>query len=140
LGLKETGAIWLAIRAHFSLDTQMHPLWLPAAKAQLVLDGKNPTLALNDLQAASSSELGRIQFVNNIPCLYAVTYRSSNSPATPAPSCMACRTNRESKAVKCNQTFVLATSIMLSSEEVRRLLQKSVQLPHTSEVTRCQPY
>jgi hypothetical protein len=76
-------AIWLAIGAHLPLDTQMQPLWLPAVKAQLALDGKNPALALNDLQSASSIELKQIQFVNTISCLYAVTYRRSNSPATP---------------------------------------------------------
>ena len=36
--------------------------------------------------------------------------------------------------VKCDQTPVLATSMMLRSEEVRRLLQKPVQLPLTREV------
>ena len=38
-----------------------------------------------------------------------------------------------SNLVNSDQTSVLATSIMDCSEEVRRLLQKPVQLPHTSE-------
>ena len=54
----------------FPLDTQMQSLWLPAIQAQLALDRKNPTLALNALQAASPIELGQTQFVNNISCLY----------------------------------------------------------------------
>jgi hypothetical protein len=53
----------------FPLDTQMQSLWLPAIHAQLALDRKNPTLALNALQAASPIELGQIQFVANISCL-----------------------------------------------------------------------
>jgi hypothetical protein len=48
----------------------MQSLWLPAIQAQLTLDKKNPTAALNALQAASPIELGQIQFVVNISCLY----------------------------------------------------------------------
>jgi DNA-binding winged helix-turn-helix (wHTH) protein/tetratricopeptide (TPR) repeat protein len=54
----------------FPLDTQIQSLWLPAIQAQLALDKKNPTAALNTLQAASAIELGQIQFVANISCLY----------------------------------------------------------------------
>ncbi len=59
----------------FPLDTQMQSLWLPAIQAQLALDKGNPAQALNYLQAASSIELGNIQFVNNISCLYHVYIR-----------------------------------------------------------------
>jgi eukaryotic-like serine/threonine-protein kinase len=59
----------------FPLDTQMQSLWLPAIQAQLALDRKNPTAALNTLQAASPIELGQILFVNNISCLYPVYVR-----------------------------------------------------------------
>jgi hypothetical protein len=59
----------------FPLDTQMQSLWLPAIQAQLALDKRNPALALNALQAASAIELGQIQFVNNISCLYHVYVR-----------------------------------------------------------------
>ncbi len=54
----------------FPLDTQMQSLWLPAIQAQLALDRKNPTLALNALLASSAIELGQTQFVNNLSCLY----------------------------------------------------------------------
>ena len=54
----------------FPLDTQMQSLWLPAIQAQLALDRKNPASALNALQAPSPIELGQIQFVANISCLY----------------------------------------------------------------------
>jgi eukaryotic-like serine/threonine-protein kinase len=54
----------------FPLDTQMQSLWLPAIQAQLALNRKNPSLALNFLQAASPIELGQIGFVANISCLY----------------------------------------------------------------------
>jgi tetratricopeptide (TPR) repeat protein len=56
----------------YPADTQMQSLWLPAIQAQLALDRKNPPLALNALQAASSIELGGIPFVVNISCLYHV--------------------------------------------------------------------
>jgi eukaryotic-like serine/threonine-protein kinase len=59
----------------FPLDKQMQSLWLPAIQAQLALDKKNPASALTALQAASSIELGEIQFVNNISCLYHVYVR-----------------------------------------------------------------
>jgi tetratricopeptide (TPR) repeat protein/predicted Ser/Thr protein kinase len=59
----------------FPLDTQMHSLWLPAIQAQLALDKKNPAAALNALQAASPMELGQVQFVANMSCLYHVYVR-----------------------------------------------------------------
>jgi len=54
----------------FPLDAQMQSLWLPAIQAQLALGRRNPTLALNAIHASSAIELGQIQFVNNISCLY----------------------------------------------------------------------
>ncbi|MGA7924693.1 MAG: hypothetical protein WCA20_01720, partial [Candidatus Sulfotelmatobacter sp.] len=59
----------------YPLDTQTQSLWLPAIQAQLALDRRNPTLALNALQAASSTELGQIMFVINTSCLYPVYVR-----------------------------------------------------------------
>jgi serine/threonine protein kinase/tetratricopeptide (TPR) repeat protein len=52
------------------LDTQVQSIWLPAIKAQLALNRKNPADAINELQAASQFELGQISFVMNISCLY----------------------------------------------------------------------
>src|SRR5262249_448384 len=47
------------LNKRFPLDTQMKSLWLPAIRAQLALDRKNPSQAVNDLQAAAGSiELG----------------------------------------------------------------------------------
>ncbi len=57
------------------LDTQMQSLWLPPIQAQLALHRKNPSLALNTLQAASPIELGQIGFVINLSCLYPVYVR-----------------------------------------------------------------
>jgi tetratricopeptide (TPR) repeat protein len=48
----------------------MHSLWLPAIKAQLALNRKNPNEAINGLQAVSPVELGQIGFVANLSCLY----------------------------------------------------------------------
>jgi len=66
-------AEWLAqdLNKRFPLDTQMQSLWLPAIRAQLSLDRKNPTEALNDLRpAAPPIEFGLIPFTANISCLY----------------------------------------------------------------------
>jgi hypothetical protein len=59
----------------YPLDTQMQSLWLPAIQAQVALDKKNPVSDLTALQAASPIELGQIQFVANISCLYHVYVR-----------------------------------------------------------------
>jgi DNA-binding winged helix-turn-helix (wHTH) protein/tetratricopeptide (TPR) repeat protein len=59
----------------FPLDTQIRSLWLPAIRAQLALNKKNPVSALSALQAASAIELGNIQFANNLSCLYHVYLR-----------------------------------------------------------------
>jgi serine/threonine protein kinase/Tfp pilus assembly protein PilF len=64
------------LNSRYPLDTQMQSLWLPAIHAQLELDKRNPTAALNALQAASSSELGQITFVSNLSCLYDIYIRS----------------------------------------------------------------
>jgi len=55
----------------YPLDTQMHSLWLPAIRAQLALNRKNPADAINALRAAAPPiELGNIQFLANLSCLY----------------------------------------------------------------------
>ncbi len=58
------------LNKRFSLDTQMQSLWLPAIRAQIALDRKNPRDALNELQAVTPMEFGQIMFVANISCLY----------------------------------------------------------------------
>ena len=58
------------LNKRFPLDTQMQSLWLPAIRAQISLDRKNPAAAIESLQAAVPTELGQIQFVANISCLY----------------------------------------------------------------------
>ncbi len=64
------------LQKRFPLNTQTQSLWLPAIRGQLALEKKNPTLALNVLQAAAPPlELGQIAFVNNISCLYSVYVR-----------------------------------------------------------------
>ena len=68
------GSLAQDLGKRFPLDTQMQSLWLPAIQAQLALDKKNPAAALNALQAASPIELGEIEFVANISCLYPRIY------------------------------------------------------------------
>jgi tetratricopeptide (TPR) repeat protein len=55
----------------YPLDTQVQSLWLPAIRAQLALDGKNASAAVNDLQPALPPiEYGQIFFGANLSCLY----------------------------------------------------------------------
>jgi eukaryotic-like serine/threonine-protein kinase len=54
----------------FPLDTQVRTLWLPAIQAQLALNCKQPTDAVNVLQTATPIEFGTIPFLFNISCLY----------------------------------------------------------------------
>jgi len=54
----------------FPLDTQVQSLWLPAIRAKVLLDRKNPSAAIGSLRAAIPVELGEISFVANISCLY----------------------------------------------------------------------
>ena len=54
----------------FPLHNQMQSFWLPAIRAQLALDKRNPASALKVLQAPSAIELGQIGFAANISCLY----------------------------------------------------------------------
>ena len=50
----------------YPLDTQMQSLWLPAIRAQLALNRKNPAEALRVLQTVESPmEYGTISFTNN---------------------------------------------------------------------------
>ncbi len=58
------------LNKHYPLDTQMQSLWLPAIRAQLDLNRRNPDSAINDLQASSVIEFGQIGFVANLSCLY----------------------------------------------------------------------
>jgi serine/threonine protein kinase/tetratricopeptide (TPR) repeat protein len=58
------------LNKRFPLDTQVQSLWLPAIRAQSALNRKNPVLGLNSLQAALPIELGTIQFLANLSCLY----------------------------------------------------------------------
>jgi tetratricopeptide (TPR) repeat protein/predicted Ser/Thr protein kinase len=64
------------LNKRFPLDTQLHSLWLPAIRAQVALDRRNPSAAIDSLQAAIPIELGQIAFVANLSCLYPTYIRS----------------------------------------------------------------
>jgi eukaryotic-like serine/threonine-protein kinase len=65
----------LDLNQRFPLGTQIQSLWLPAIQAQLALDRKDPSRALNILQAASAIDLGMVAFFNNTSCLSPVYVR-----------------------------------------------------------------
>ena len=59
------------LNQRFPLDTQMQLLWLPAIRAQVALNRKNPSEALAVLQSAAPPiEFGSVSFVANVSCLY----------------------------------------------------------------------
>jgi eukaryotic-like serine/threonine-protein kinase len=59
------------LQKRFPLDTQVQSLWLPAIRAQLALNRRNPSEAVADLQAAMGPiEFGSIEFGANGSCLY----------------------------------------------------------------------
>ena len=59
------------LNQRFPLDTQVQKLWLPAIRAQVALERKNPKAAFDALQPASGPlELAQILFVTNLSCLY----------------------------------------------------------------------
>ncbi len=71
----------------FPLDVQMQRLWLPAIRGQLALDRKNSAAALEVLHGGpgneasenqiSDPELGQIEFVLNLSCMYPVYVRGN---------------------------------------------------------------
>lgn len=63
------------LNKRFPLDTQIQSIWLPAIQGQLALDRKNPIAALAALHPDSSLEMGQIQFMINISCLYPIYVR-----------------------------------------------------------------
>ncbi len=58
------------LNKRFPLDTQVQLLWLPAIRAQVDLNRKKPSAAIEDLQASVPIELGLIPFLTNVSCLY----------------------------------------------------------------------
>jgi eukaryotic-like serine/threonine-protein kinase len=61
----------------FPLNTQTQSLWLPAIQAQLALERKNPSSALNTLQRALPTELGNVITTPvGISCLYPTYVRA----------------------------------------------------------------
>ncbi|MGC2473423.1 MAG: protein kinase [Candidatus Sulfotelmatobacter sp.] len=59
----------------FPLGTHMQFFWLPTIQAQLELDRRNPSRALDALRAASAFELALVPYSNNASCLYPVYVR-----------------------------------------------------------------
>jgi hypothetical protein len=59
------------LNRQFPADTQMQSLWLPAIRAQMALERKNPGAAIDELRAALPAiEYGQIAFASNMSCLY----------------------------------------------------------------------
>ncbi|MGA7523201.1 MAG: protein kinase [Acidobacteriaceae bacterium] len=60
-----------AISQQSPLNTQLQLLWLPAIRAQMALNRKDPSGAIADLQGSLPPvEYGQIAFLTNVTCLY----------------------------------------------------------------------
>jgi tetratricopeptide (TPR) repeat protein len=68
-------ALSQGLNQRYPLDTQIQSIWLPAIQGQLALDRKNPAAAFTALPPGSSVEIGQIQFMINISCLYSIYVR-----------------------------------------------------------------
>jgi serine/threonine protein kinase/tetratricopeptide (TPR) repeat protein len=64
------------LEKRFALDTQIQSIWLPAIRAQVALAQRKPTVALAQIRAPSTIELGNIQIVVNGSCLYNLYVRA----------------------------------------------------------------
>jgi tetratricopeptide (TPR) repeat protein len=69
------GSLAQDLDKRFPLNTQMQSIWLPAIQGQLALRRKNSARALRTLQSPSDVELGQIDWVSNVSCLYPVYVR-----------------------------------------------------------------
>jgi len=58
------------LNKRFPLDTQVQTLWLPAIRAQVALNRKKPSTAVEELQASIPIEFGVIPFLTNVSCIY----------------------------------------------------------------------
>jgi len=58
------------LNKRFPLDTQVQTLWLPAIRAQVDLNRKKPSSAIDELQASIPIELATVPFLTNVSCLY----------------------------------------------------------------------
>jgi tetratricopeptide (TPR) repeat protein len=58
------------LNKRFPLDTQVQTLWLPAIRAQVALNRKKPSSAIEVLQASIPIEFGLVPFLTNVSCLY----------------------------------------------------------------------
>jgi tetratricopeptide (TPR) repeat protein len=64
------GTIAEDLQKRFPLSTQVQSNWLPAIQGQLAVQRKNPALAVQTLHTPSDVELGQIDWVSNVSCLY----------------------------------------------------------------------
>jgi eukaryotic-like serine/threonine-protein kinase len=65
------------INEQFPLDTQTQSVWLPTIRAALAISAKQPSRAIGELRRVSPLELGQIEFVNNLSCLYSTYTRGT---------------------------------------------------------------
>jgi eukaryotic-like serine/threonine-protein kinase len=58
------------LNRRFPLDTQLQNMWLPSIHAQVALNRKNPSAAIEALQVAIPIETGQIGWTTNLSCMF----------------------------------------------------------------------
>jgi eukaryotic-like serine/threonine-protein kinase len=76
------GSLSQELSRSWPLDTQMQSLWQPTIDAQLALDRKNATAAVDHLNIPKTLEPAMIPFLTNISCLHSVYVRAEANLAT----------------------------------------------------------
>jgi tetratricopeptide (TPR) repeat protein len=71
----QAGSLASSLSKRFSLDTQLHALWLPAIRAQVALNRNEPSSAIEDLQSSVPLEFGQYPFNTYGSCLYTTYIR-----------------------------------------------------------------
>jgi eukaryotic-like serine/threonine-protein kinase len=64
-----------ALTEHFSSDTQLLTLWIPAIRAQVDLNRNEPASAIKELESSGPIELGQYPFDTYGSCLYTIYLR-----------------------------------------------------------------
>jgi serine/threonine protein kinase/tetratricopeptide (TPR) repeat protein len=58
------------LNKRFPLDTQLQSVWLPTIRAQVALNHKNPSSAIDLLQVAIPIETGQMTWTTNMTCMF----------------------------------------------------------------------
>ena len=73
----QASSLMKALERRYPLDTQVHALWLSPIQAQLALNRRDSSAALDSVPQIGALEFGQISFLNGISCLYPTYLRGT---------------------------------------------------------------